>query len=129
VGARRKSACRTSNRRSAAPYGDEGEAEEGRPRDLDGVGSGVEGKRKDGCAESRGGTASRRCGAWRSDMAAGGGSGWRWTGGGEAWTVDSSSLAASRSVCVIGLPSWMVRIDGPSGPNSSGLGRTFNHSV
>jgi hypothetical protein len=40
VGARRKSACRTSNRRSAAPYGDEGELEEeGRPRDLDGWGA------------------------------------------------------------------------------------------
>jgi hypothetical protein len=33
---------------SAAPFEDEGAEEDGRPRDLDGMGSSVEGKRKDG---------------------------------------------------------------------------------
>jgi len=96
AGARRKSACSTSSRRSAAAYGDEGEADaaEGRPRALDGGGSGVEGKRKDGCGGSRGGTDSRRCGAWRPDMTGGGGSGAEVGGRGpdEArsglWTMD-----------------------------------------
>jgi hypothetical protein len=73
---RRKRACSASRRSSAAAYGEEGRPLPPPRGALDGVGRGVEGKRKDRCADRRGGTASRRCAAWRPVIGAGSGICW-----------------------------------------------------
>jgi hypothetical protein len=76
AGPRRKRACRTSRRSSVAAYGEEGRPLPPPRGAFDGVGRGLEGKRKDGCADRCGGTASRRCAAWRPAIGAGSGIWW-----------------------------------------------------